>query len=121
MNTQLYQTIVIEKSHRTLRRELPEIAQEYSAAGLTPIERMTRRFEWLCKEQEPMFLGDEKICFLRTTKNIPDIFTKEEWEEIRSKHYIHESGYPSNLTVDYGKILKNGLLALKDESDTKKQ
>ena len=118
MNTQLYQTIVIEKSHRTLRRELPEIAQEYSAAGLIPIERMTRRFEWLCKEQEPMFLGDEKICFLRTTKNIPDVFTKEEWEEIRSKHYIHESGYPSNLTVDYGKILKNGLLALKDESDT---
>lgn len=45
MNRKLYQTIVTDRSHRLLRRELPEIAEEYSKAGLSPEERMTRRFE----------------------------------------------------------------------------
>lgn len=117
MNTKLYQMIVIDKAHRAWRRELPEIAEEYSAAGLSPEERMTRRFEWLCREQEPVFLPEEKICFLRTIRNIPDIFTKQEWSEIRDRHYIHESGYSSNLTVDYAKVLNHGLLELKTTAD----
>lgn len=117
MNQKLYNTIVIDKSHRSLRRELPEIAEEYAAAGLSPEERMTRRFEWICQEQEPVFLDDEKICFLRTTKTLPDIFTQQEWDEIRDKHYIHELGYSSNLTVDYARVLNNGLLALKEDAD----
>ena len=117
MNTQLYETIITKK-HRSLRREVPEIATEYASAGLSANERMTRRFEWLCSLQTPTFLGNEKICFLRTTKNIPDIFTGEEWEEIRENHYIHESGYPSNVTVNYASILNNGLLSLKKENDT---
>lgn len=117
MNQKLYQTIVIDRSHRSLRRDLPEIAEEYAAEGLSPQERMTRRFEWICKEQEPIFLPDEKICFLRTTRNLPDIFTKEEWEQIRSRHYIHELGYSSNLTVDYARVLNKGLLALKENAD----
>lgn len=117
MNTQLYE-ILITKKHRSLRREVPEIATQYASAGLSADERMTRRFEWLLSLQTPTFLGNEKICFLRTTSNIPDIFTKEEWEEIRQKHYIHESGYPSNVTVNYARILNNGLLSLKKEEDT---
>ena len=117
MNQKLYQTIVIDRSHRSLRRDLPEIAEEYAAEGLLPGERMTRRFEWICKEQEPIFLPEEKICFLRTTRNLPDIFTKEEWEQIRSRHYIHELGYSSNLTVDYARVLNKGLLALKENAD----
>ena len=116
MNTQLYETLIAKK-HRSLRREVPEIAAQYASAGLCANERMTRRFEWLCSLQTPTFLGNEKICFLRTTKNIPDIFTQEEWEEIREKHYIHESGYPSNVTVNYANILNNGLLSQKKEND----
>lgn len=117
MNQNLYQIIVIDRTHRTLRKEVPAVAQAYAAEGLSPGERMTRRFEWLCREQEPTFLGDEKICFLRTTKQLPDIFTEEEWDRIRKEHYIHELGYQSNLTVDFAKVLKNGLLCLKAGAD----
>lgn len=117
MNSNLYQTIVIDRQHRTLRRRVPEIAETYAAGGLSPEERMTRRFEWLCKEQEPVFLPEEKICFLRTTENIPDVFTEAEWKEIRKEHFIHELGYSSNLTVDYARVLNNGLLALKENAD----
>lgn len=117
MNEKLYQTIVTERKHRTLRKRVPEIAQEYAGLGLSPHERMTRRFEWLCEQETPIFLPEEKLCFLRTVANIPDVFTQEEWEDIRSKYYIHELGYQSNLTVNYGKVLKNGLLSLKEQAD----
>lgn len=117
MNTALFQAIIIEKKHHELRFELPEIAQEYSAQGLSPVERMTRRFEWICEMERPAFLENEIICFLRTVKNIPDIFTETEWNKIRKEHFIHESGYPSNVTADYGRILKNGLLIERAAAD----
>lgn len=114
----LYEKIVVERSHRNLRHEVPQIAEMYKGEHLSPEERMTRRFEWLCEEEIPVIFPEEKICFLRTVKNIPDIFTDEEWEEIREKHYIHELGYSSNLTVNYEKVLKHGLLVLKEQADT---
>ena len=117
MNKDLYQKIVVNKSHRTLRRTLPDIAEEYSALELSPAQRMTRRFEWLCAQETPVILDGETMCFMRTVANIPDVFTPKEWEDIRSKHFIHELGYQSNVTVNYGKVLQNGLLALKEGAD----
>jgi len=117
MNEQLYHTIVIEKTHRNWRRRMPEVAETYAAAGYAPIERMCRRFEWLCSEEIPRFLPGEQICFLRTAENIPDIFTDAEWVELRKNYFIHELGSQSNLSVNYEKVLKNGLLALKDGAD----
>jgi len=117
LNSELYHYIITEKAHRRLRRQMPGIAQQYAAAGLSAKERMCARFEWLCREESPHFLPDEKICFLRTVQNLPDVFTQDEWADIRAKHYIHELGYQSNLTVNYEKILKNGLIALKENAD----
>jgi len=117
LNQRLYQTIVVERAHRANRRQVADVAEQYASLGLSPIERMTRRFEWLCGEEIPTFLPGEKICFLRTIKSIPDAFTEAEWEEIRKKHFIHELGYQSNLTVNYAKILKNGLLWLREHAD----
>ena len=113
MNQQLYNTIVIDRTHRAWRKETAPVAEAYAAEGLEAKERMTKRFELLCQQEQPRFLPGERIAFLRTTANSPDCFTEEEWADIRSKHYIHESGYQSNLTIDYGKVLKNGLLSLK--------
>lgn len=50
---------------------------------------MTRRFELLTSLEEPILLPGEKICFLRTVKEIPDCFTEEEWKETKRKHFIH--------------------------------
>ena len=117
MNQNLYQTIVIDRTHRHWRRQMPEVAEYYAAENLSPEERMTRRFEWLCAEETPTFLPGEKICFLRRAANIPEIFTEAEWSEIKKSHYIHEMGYHSNLTANYGKVLKGGLLALREQAN----
>ena len=73
--------------HRVFRadhNELANLAQEYAVLRLSPTERMARRFETLCALEEPVILPFEQICFLRTIKSVPDIFTPQEWEEIRS-------------------------------------
>lgn len=84
---------------------------------MTPIERMVCRFEKLCKAETPVILPGEQICFIRTVKNIPDIFSEDEWQEIKSKHYIHELGYMSNLSPNYEDVIKKGLLEVRETAD----
>ena len=111
---------VVEKKHHDFRKETPEIlniAEQYKELGLSPIERMTRRFELLSGLETPVLLPEERICFMRTVKVIPDVFTEDEWKEIKGKHFIHELGYLSNLSPDYEGVIKSGLLAMQDNAD----
>lgn len=111
---------VVSKKHHIFRKdydELNNIAEEYKKLGLSPIERMTRRFELLLGLETPVLLPDEKICFLRTIKNIPDLFTADEWIEIKKKHFIHELGYFSNLSPDFEGVIKEGLLERQKSAD----
>lgn len=111
---------IAAREHHRFRTEhtcLDGLSREYARLGLSPIERMIRRFELLTDLEVPVLLPEEKICFIRTVKTIPDCFTPEEWENIRKKHFIHESGYLSNLSPDYETVIAKGLLALREEAD----
>ena len=54
---------------------------------------------------------------MRTVKKQPDIFTEAEWADIKAKHYIHELGFVSNLSLDYGRVIGSGLLAVRENAD----
>lgn len=108
----LYQYI-LEKKHHQFRKE---ITLQFDR-NMTPIERMTYRFEEVAKAEEPVILPEEKICFLRTVKNLPDIFTEKEWADIKSKHFIHELGYMSNLSPNYEDTIRCGLLKKREGAD----
>ena len=116
----LLRDYIMEGKHHQYRRDFPEldnIAEEYKKEGLSPKERMTRRFELLSSKEEAVLLPNEKICFMRTVKSIPDCFTEDEWNEIKKQHFIHEAGYMSNLCPNFEKAISSGLLKLKDEAD----
>lgn len=108
-----------EQKHHAFRKTLRwNLAEEYREKGLSAEERMTDRFERLCRAQTPVFLPGETICFLRTavlTDN--EVFTPEEWGEIRKSHYVHEAGYHSNLSPNYEEMIRDGLLAHRDSAD----
>ncbi len=111
---------ILSKEHHRFRKEhscLNKLAEQYKNECLSPIERVTRRFELVTSLEKPTLLPDEKICFLRTVKNIPDCFTEDEWKEIKEKHYIHELGYMSNLSPNYEDTIKCGLLSKRDSAD----
>ena len=119
MNTVLYD-LILHKEHHKFRKHhevLEHLAEEFAALKLSPKERMARRFSLLCSLEEPVLLPGEQICFLRTVPRIPDCFTPQEWEEIKQTCFIHELGYLSNVTADYGMVLNTGLLALREKAD----
>ena len=117
MNKSLYQYFVIDKKQINRRIIAKEVCEEYASLKLSEKERMTRRFEYLMSLEEPLILDGQKIPFIRYVKNTPEIYTEEEWDELKKIYYIHESGYKSNLCPNYEKILNKGLLALVSESD----
>ncbi len=113
-NQELYQYYVLDRSHHALRFSVDEVAEDFSKAGLSPEERMCRRFERLASMEIPHVRPFEKIVMTRTVKNIPDCFTEEEWKEIKKEHYIHELGYVSNLSPNYEKTIAEGLLSRRE-------
>lgn len=118
--SKILRDFITSKKHHTYRKEVVEInnmAEEFASLGLSPKERMTRRLEKMLQLQEPVFLPDEKICFMRIAINIPDVFTKSEWDDIKSKHYIHELGYMSNLSPNYEAVIAEGLLKRRETAD----
>ena len=118
MNTPPLLQYILEKRHHQYRRTLGwDLAGEYAAAGLSPRQRMTDRFCRMCAAQTPVLLPDEQICFLRTTADLPDIFTQAEWADIKTQHFIHEMGYLSNLCPDYEGVICDGLLARREKAD----
>ena len=117
MNHQLYQYYVIDRMHRAQRVEWDaDLGAEYAALGLSHEERMCRRFETVCSMERPAILPFEQIVFRRTVKNLPDCFTPQEREEIAKSHHVPESGYVSNLSPNYDKIIRSGLLAIYEEA-----
>ncbi len=101
MDKKLYEFIV-KKEHYKFRHTVDwNLAEEYSVKQLSAIERMADRFQRLCEEETAVILENEQIVFLRTVSNLPAIFTDSEWDEIKSKHYIHELGFMSNLSPNY--------------------
>ena len=111
---------IVNKEHHKFRKDFEEysnLSESYKEQGLCPKERMTRRFELLSGLETPVLLPDEKICFMRTVKKIPDCFTEEEWAEIKKNHFIHELGYMSNLSPNYERVIASGLLAAREDAD----
>ncbi|MBR6563996.1 MAG: pyruvate formate-lyase [Clostridia bacterium] len=116
-NTNLYK-LIVGKEHHVFRHTVDwNLGEEYKAKGLTPIERMADRFERMCNEEKAVILPNEQIVFLRTVANIPDVFTEDEWKELKDKYYIHELGYISNLSPNYYDLIAKGLLAAREEAD----
>lgn len=117
MDKKLYEFIV-KKEHYKFRHTVDwNLAEEYSVKQLSAIERMADRFQRLCEEETAVILENEQIVFLRTVSNLPAIFTDSEWDEIKSKHYIHELGFMSNLSPNYYDTISVGLLKRRETAD----
>ncbi len=114
MNNSLYNYYIVNKEHHTLRTPCNvNFAEDFSAKCLSAQERMCARFEAMCEFEVPHIHQDEKIVLIRTVSRLPDCFTEDEWQDIKSRHYIHELGYVSNLSVNYAKIISQGLLEIR--------
>ena len=113
-------TYILDKQHHSQRRTLQSVGLDklstsYALHGLSPVERATACFAASMDAETPVILPGERIVFTRTLTQIPDPYTPVEWNEIKSKHYIHEKGTVCNISPNYAYTIRHGLEARKQE------
>ena len=112
--------LVLEKRHAALRRDVAwTLADGFSRDGVQ-FER--RAAEGLCAmlaAERPAFLPGETIAFLRTVKQIPDLYTAAELAALRKTAYYHEKGCVFNISPDYASTIRVGLDARRAELEAR--
>jgi len=104
---QMLDYYVVKKSHHQFRQEATDkyrYAVNYKAAGLDDLSRAVCRLADVLSEEEPVVFPDEKIVLLRTVRTLPELFTEDEFNDIKKEHYIHEQGKLCNVCPDYTQL-----------------
>ena len=104
-----------QKKHHAYRQAAPDgLERTWRDPSVTDAMRTALRLQCALAAEKPVLLPQELIAFTRTVPNLPSQFSDEEWAEICAHHTIHERGNVSNLSPDYGYVMKTGLLAIRE-------
>jgi formate C-acetyltransferase len=104
-------TFILEKKHHAQRHDgMPDISV-YRDPSLSAARRSALRLCVHLAAEQPVIYPFERIAFTRTQSALPGIYSPEEWDNIKSGHFIHELGNVCNLSPDYSAILAGGLEA----------
>lgn len=115
---------VRDKAHHRVRKEKVDdylLARQFAADQTPDTQRAVERLCWMLAQEQPHLFEQEKIAFVRTVPNVPELFTEEEMAQLRKEHWIHEKGDVCNINVDYTKLLGCGFEAKKEELRTQMQ
>jgi len=101
---------VLAKRHAALRRDVAwTLAETFARDRVSPERRAAEGLCAVLAAERPAFLPNETLCFTRTVKQLPDLYTKEEMEALRKTAYYHEKGGVFNLSPNYADTLRVGL------------
>ncbi len=95
---------------------IPDLIAECDAENLSWMQRSARLTRRMCEAEIPLVLADEQILFTRTTREVPAIYSAEEYEQLTRGFTIHELGPISNICADWGNVLADGLLARREKA-----
>lgn len=111
---------VLAKRHAALRRDVAwTLAEEFRRGGVSPEKRAAQGVCALLAAERPAFLPGETIAFIRTVKQLPDLYTPDEMATLRKSAYYHEKGCVFNISPDYGSTIAVGLDARRAELDAR--
>jgi len=124
---------ILDKKHYVFRRPSGiDFAAEFSEKQMEPRARVAERFARICALEQPLLMPQERIVLTRTITDpnaifikeegkeridLPCIYTKEEWLQVKETHFIHEAGWLSNVIPDYSAVLEKGLLFFREKAD----
>ena len=115
---------LLDKKHHAFVHTAAEVGiadlnEGFAREGTPDQMRSAIVFSEMMRCQEPVILPGERIVFTRTIKDVPFIYTDEEWNKIKATHYIHERGTISNISPDYETTIRIGLGARKAEVEAR--
>ena len=107
-----------DKEQRIFRRDVDwkALLDRFIREGVGDMERARIGLEEMLKAERPEFMEGERIAFLRTVKQIPDLHSDEEMDSRRAQGVAFgEKGVVFNITADFGSAIRDGLGARLDE------
>ena len=107
----LYDRFVKNKEHHAFRQDKEEqytLAREFKAQGLSDTERVVKRLDYMLSSENPVVYPDEKIALIRTVPVVQDIFTEDEWADIKKDKFVHELGKVFNNAPEYDMLISAG-------------
>ena len=107
-----------DKEQRIFRRDVDwkALLDRFIREGVGDMERARIGLEEMLKAERPEFMEGERIAFLRTVKQIPDLHSDDEMDSRRAQGVAFgEKGVVFNITADFGSAIRDGLGARLDE------
>ena len=101
-----------EKEQRKFRRDVDwkPLLERFIRDGVGDEARARIGLEEMMKAETPAFMEGERLAFLRTVKQIPDLHSDEEMESRKASGIAFgEKGVVFNLTADFGPTIRDGL------------
>ena len=106
------------KEQRIFRRDVDwkALLDRFIREGVGDMERARIGLEEMLKAERPEFMEGERIAFLRTVKQIPNLHSDDEMDARRAQGVAFgEKGVVFNITADFGSAIRDGLGARLDE------
>ena len=111
-----------DKEQAKFRRDVDwkPLLERFVAEGTGDMARARIGLEEMLKAETPAFMDGERLAFLRTVKQIPDLHTDEEMAARRAAGTAFgEKGVVFNLTADFAPTIRDGLDARIAEIDAR--
>ena len=111
-----------DKEQAKFRRDVDwrPLLERFVAEGIGDEARARIGLEEMLKSERPEFMDGERIAFLRTVKQIPDLHTDAEMDARRAAGTAFgEKGVVFNLTADFAPTIRDGLGARLAEIDVR--
>lgn len=104
---------ILDKRHHPFRQDLKgtgfyDANRSWAEERLSPVKRAANCFTSVLDAEKPVILPGEKIVFTRTVTDLPEIFTQDEWQQIKETKYLHERGMVCNISPDYETTIRSG-------------
>ena len=111
-----------DKEQKKIRRDVDwkPLLGRFVAEGIDDEARARIGLEEMLKAEAPAFMDGERLAFLRTVKQIPDLHTDAEMDARRAAGTsFGEKGVVFNITADFGPTIRDGLEARLSEMDSR--
>lgn len=96
--------------HHKHRSNAPvDVQKECDEKDLSWPRRTALLTRLMCEAQDVVIIPGEKILFTRTTKDVPMVYSPEDWEKMTAGRQLHELGPINNICANWGMVLEGGL------------
>ena len=111
-----------DKEQKRFRRDVDwkPLLERFIRDGIGDEARARMGLEEMLKAETPAFMEGERLAFMRTVKQIPDLHSNAEMDARRSAGTAFgEKGVVFNLTADFGPTIRDGLEARLAEMESR--